>query len=292
MPAPQQKTPTPAAKWTGTTSGEPLDPSAAPPEAQPDGKEEPPAAPSGEGEETPAPSGEGDKPRVKVSDLPDEALQPRLQAERQQLLKELGIEDPKKFVSEREQREQELARFRKEEEKRKRAAMSEQQKLQADLDAVRKERDELAQRFEQLEQERISDQQEAVVQRTAQKHVDPEMYAYARYEFVQHVQKLASEDPKALDELDEKAVDKFFRELVKQRPKFALAAGEAPKPPEPVKKPITTGPGPKAAPPAPAKGAPAGTSTDGKTFRPGQPNSMSKQEVREALRKQGLRGWS
>jgi hypothetical protein len=296
--------------WTGSTDGATLgqqEPSATAPPAEPSttlpGTAVPehtqPAAP-------PAPHPNA----VRVDQLPPAVLAERLRhagekaarEAREALLRELEVEDPQAFQAKRKQEREELEALKKAEDERKRAAMSEQQRVQADYDKLLKEHQELETKYRDVEEQRVTEAQEAVVQRVAVKHIDPDMYAYARADFINHVKELMKTDPKKLEEMSEREIERFFRQLAIKRPRLALqvqapaappatpANGTAPAqvPGTTIRRqvPVTTGANPRISrAPAGATGAPA------KTARPGQANSMTDAEVRAELRKSGLRGW-
>lgn len=250
-----------------------------------------PAAPPPPAAATPAAHDATKVPRT--SDLSSEALSERLQREaqkaareaREAVLRELGIDDPAAYKARSAKEREELEQLKKQEEERQRAAMTEQQRLQADLEKLRKEREELETKLKEAEENRITEQQEAVVARTASKYIDPDMYEYARHDFVKHVQKLLAEDPKQVAEMTDKDVERFFRVLAQRKPKFALAAGATPTIAA-RKVAITTGPSPKTATGSPK--TPIGPG-GGKTARPNQANSMNDKEVKELANSLGVR---
>lgn len=286
---------------------------------------EPPPAPAGtegappEGEVTPPPAAPR---RVLETDLPPATLKARLDAasrkaaedERARIFRELGIEDPQKFKTAREQESAELKKFRELEEKRKREAMSAQQRLEADLAKEREAKKALEAELSELRDARVYDQQEVVVSRAAAKHIDPDLYEDARGRFIRYVTSLSQEEAAAFDE---KACERWFRDLAKKFPKFApsaaatkeeedeegkkkppTAAATPPtakpkvpanpvRPPAQVRRPITTGAPPAKGAPKPAPTGVAGT-VGGKTFKPGQANTMTKAEVRAEAKKMGI----
>lgn len=245
--------------------------------------------------------------RTLTTDLPPEALAERLRhAEerasreaRAAILRELGIDDPGKFKSERQKAEEELKRYRESEEKRRRAEMTEVERYKTDLAKVAQEKAALEAQLVEAQEVQVSHEQEQRVRAQAQSHVDPEMYEYARVDFVAHLKRLEKEDPTKLDSLTDRDIDKFFRDLVKRRPKLAKAV-DAPAIPEAskvvakpqVRVPITTGAPPVRRPAviAPTRQAQQGE-VNGKTFKPNQPNSMSKGELNNALKQRGIKQW-
>lgn len=254
----------------------------------------------------PAKGGEGGQPRqpTTVDDLGgegSETLKARLEREHRKLYRELlGTENPeeaKKKLEEMkaldkrlEEQNERLKKYEAAEEKRKREQMTEEQKLKADLERQRKEAEEWKKRFEEQKTEILYQRQDTTITSIAQEYVDPKLLKYAKRELAEHTTSLPKDK---LAKFGERDIKRFFEKFVKDNPHFAKKAEtpaepkkeEEPKPP--VRKPITTGPKPEKAPAKPASRTDDGTG--GKTFRPGQPNSMSKAEVREAARKQGIR---
>lgn len=272
--------------------------------------------PTQQQQEPPANGGEQQRPYVRTGDLPDDALKARLdQAKRAAAaearaaaFKELGVEDPDKFKTDRDATAAKLKRYEDAEEKRKRAEMSEAQRYKVDLERVTAENVELKKRLQDLEETQVFSTQEQVVTQVASKHVSPKFLRFARNEFVMHLNELAKTDAKALDEMSERDVSRWFRKFAADFPEMAAAApttaptggaqppaGGTPPPKPPEKKPDP--------PPTPTRrligqpptrsGAPKPvppTGGDGeKTFKPGQKNSMSKAEVAAAMRAKGMR---
>lgn len=257
-----------------------------------------PAAP--EPKPTPAaPAAPAAGRRPMTSDLPAEALADRLarerKAERERTLKELGIEDPDKHKAERE----ELARLRTEREKAERAKLSREQALQADLARERQQREAIEAQLREVQTSRVYERQESSIQSIAGRHVASNRYRYARADFIEYVGTLPKSQVAKLTERD---IDRWFAKFAKDNPDFAAtkpepaAAAPAPEPakPEPVKRPVNaaaTKPAAAKPAPPPAPATPDPSTIDGKTFRPGQPNSMTKQEARQAMKRLGYRGW-
>jgi phage terminase Nu1 subunit (DNA packaging protein) len=227
-----------------------------------------------------------------AGDLPPEALSERLarerKAERERVLRELGIEDPSKYKSERE----ELAKLRSEREKAERAKLTREQALQADLAKERAQRESIEAQLRESQTARVYDRQETQIQSIVGRHILPSRYKYARTDFIEYLSGLSK---RQIARLTERDIDRWFARFAKDNPDFAIARPEEPpeetKPKSSTRKPVNSSP--SAAKPAPP---PAATNTDpsvvdGKTFRPGQPNSMNKHEVKQAMKRLGLRGW-
>lgn len=246
-------------------------------------------------------------PATQISAIKEQIRRQTEERTRAALLAELGIQDPKAFKTQREREAEELRAFKEAEEQRKREAMSEQERLATDLERERERVAALESELTELRETKIADEQRAKLEAAASKFINPKFLRYAvRTDFRTYVQELAKTDRKALKALDDRAVERWFREWAKDNPEMALKAAEAPPAPAPetpskpaapsgkpterkvIKRPITTGPSPRAVVPTPAPGTGNGTATQ-KTFRPGQPNSMSKREAREEAAKLGIR---
>lgn len=285
------------------------DPAAQQP-AAPVAQQTPAAAPA----TPPAATPEGGAPAFKrptVSDLPDETLSARLEhakkvaaaKARADAFAELNITDPEAYKKKRADDEAKLKKFEDDEAKRQRAAMSEAQRVKADLDAANL-RAEAAERELQAYRDAESNRtQSQRLESTAAKHIAPEFLdAAVSFKFKAYIKQLEKENPAALKDLDDRAIDKWFRDFAQKNPAYARREDadptkqpEAPKPPErkveTVRRPVTTGVQPRAPGALPSR-TPNGqdaASAAGKTVRPGLPNSMTPAEVREHARKQGYK---
>lgn len=248
------------------------------------------------------------QPPVARPAMPDEALRARLERarkqERENLLKTLGVDSPDKVKADLE----ELKRLREESEKIKRQTMSREEQLQADLEKERARIAELETKLHEETTSRVYEKQDAMINGLASKYIDPTPIKLksARREFAEYIDTL----PKSqVARLRDKDIEKWFAKFAKDYPDFAKkeaapestqaetvqaeAAKPAPKsPPAPIRKPASTAAPAKKSPPEPAsQGSDPSVNPQGKTFRPGQPNSMSRAEMNAELKKRGLRGW-
>lgn len=248
--------------------------------------------------------GAGDEPRVigqGGAAIPPEAISKLRIAEREkarkEMMAELGITDPAAFKAAQEAQAKELKRLKTEEDKRKRDAMSEQDKLKADLEAEKQARLKVEGELTTMRNQQTLTQQIERVNGIASKHVRPSLLKAAGWEFTAYLKTITAEERA---ELDDKDIDKWFKDLVKENADYAplppvAADGETPpaKPPPAklegpkiVRRPVTTGrPLPSGTPPQ----RPAADPLAGKTFRSGQKNSMTREEVKEATSKMGLK---
>lgn len=235
------------------------------------------------------------KPRVTVSDLggeESEALKVRIERAQRQLSREIAeTDDPaeaKRKVAEwraneakLQAAEEELKKYRDGDEKRKRAAMTEQQRIEADLKRAREENERLRTQLVEKETAIAHAQQNSSIDGVAKGLIDETWMEYAKYELAKHVKGL---DKRQLERFGERDVRRFFEKLIKEKPQFKR---QEPAPPEVVRKPINAGAPAPAPKPKPRTDSPG--EVGGKTFKPGQSNSMSRSEVREQARKMGVR---
>jgi len=217
------------------------------------------------------------------------------------MLDELGIKDLAAFKTQRQQEAAELERLKKAEEEQKRAQMSEVERLTTDLKTAQEALAAAQQRIAELENAQVAQEQGAIVRRAASKYVDESAVDLAEYHFKQHVRQIEKDDPKQLETMGERDVERWMQKWVEKRPKFAITDTSTretktePKPPiAPAKKPEVRRPigKPGVTRPAPAPAPIAPGTVNGKDVRPGRANSMNKAELDAHLKSQGLRGWS
>jgi len=240
---------------------------------------------------------------------PDRVSQVRERARRAALREAFGTDDPKKIEAIRAEREkeaesikaerEELARLRTEEETRKRERMSEQEKVQADLEAAREETKKYKAELEQLRSDTAYREQDKQISSIAEKHIDPEMIEFVTDRFARYVQTLPKTKVKRIKPED---VESWFSDFVKKNPKYAKPVDTTGQPPanvveaKPAKRrvPVRTtrqpiGGKPSAQPVPSAQNTPDRSA--GKTVLPGRKDSMTKGELRDHLKSKGLRGW-
>jgi hypothetical protein len=198
---------------------------------------------------------------------------------------------------------EELKALREEREKTTRATMTREQQLEADLARERQMREELETKLKEESSARIYEKQDVLVNAIAAKHVDnsPVKMRAVRRELAEYIESL----PKSqVSKLTEKDLDRWCAKFVKENPEFAVKVPEivapvvvqeeapvAAKPVgEPIRKPAGTAPA-KRPMPAPAVTNQDASMSNGKTIKPGLPNSMSRAELRAELSKRGMRGW-
>lgn len=240
---------------------------------------------------------------------PERVSQVRERARRAALREAFGTDDPAKIQQIKAQRakeqeaiqaeREELARLREQEEARKRESMSEQEKLNADLEKARQEAERYKNEIETMKREAAFREQDQQVQSIASEFIDPEASEFVCDKFARHVMSLPKSKVKAMKPED---VQKWFRDFAAQHPKFARQAGdqppaqlEKPKPkPQPRRVPVRTSKKPVGGKPSAQPQTGATQTPDrsgGKTVLPGRKDSMTKAELREHLSAKGMRGW-
>lgn len=238
----------------------------------------PPVPPPPAAAGTPPPAG-GDKPLMTTEQLNERIAQAKraaAAAERAQLKTIFGTDDPEEIKRIKD----EHAKLKEENEKAKRARMSREQQLEADLKAERAEKAQLAARLKDAQEARLYDKQDAIVTRLASQHVADKFTKFAAREFGEHLLTLPK---RAVERMTDADIAKWFAKFAKDNPELAKAAnGGAPR--QQVRKPVTTGKPEGNA----GKPSPAGASAGQKTIRPGQPNSMSRPEALAAMKRQGF----
>lgn len=283
--------------------------------AMPPTAPEPPAAPAV------VPPTAPEKPVVGKggAPMPAEAVSDRVARERNRLLRaEYGTTDPaevEKIRNLRKTQLEEYAKLKADREEADRQAMSEAERMKADLEASQRTVDELKARIHEMETGQAVSRQTEELKGMAAKYVDPTMMEDALFHFQRYVNKL---DPKEVKRLTPRAIDRWFAKFVDERPRFKLEPPQAggdpalgtaavgvkgadspgPSPATIVapkatvrRVPISTSAAPKGGAPKAAPAKPAAGTVAGKTVRPGQSNSMSKQELNAHLRSKGIRPW-
>lgn len=266
---PPRQTPNPAGAGTppqgpvGAATGEPLDDLSAD------------DAPAGD---VPEP---GSDPDFKISreqfnDRLTRAMNSARAEERKRLKEIFGTDDP----AEIKKIQEEHSKLKAETEKQRRERMNREQQLEEDLKRERQSKADLEQRIQKMERQSAYQQQDSAIKQIASKHIASDYLDDVSFIYARNV--LAKMTQEEADAVDEKAISKWFADYAKKRPAFARdqAAGKPP----PKRAPITTGK-PPVGKPKPNGGQ---ASFQGKTPRPGQPNSMSKEELAKFKKEKGL----
>jgi hypothetical protein len=175
-----------------------------------------------------------------------------------------------------------LATLEAEEETRKREAMSEKERLEADLRTAQTEKEDLNRRLRMMENERVVQHEDVRITKIAHKYIDGDedttevvFRRFASYLKAEHGDQL--KDPNF--NVPDKEIDKWFRKYAEDHPKHAREQKAAPE-----KRPLNNGADTRETPSAENK---SGTQVGGKNFSPSGPNAMSSAQARDEAHKQG-----
>ena len=236
--------------------------------------------------------------------IPPERISERVTREKQKWeLDEYGTNDAAaiaKIRADRKANETRLQELSAAEEERRRAAMSEKEKLEADLAREREEKTALRTQLQEFQENTIIQQQSTEIQRLAVGFIDndPEVLDFVLSKFAAHVKAQPADQ---LKRFTPRKIERWFAEYAEKHPKYAKPKDQpetvADKPPAaiapeakpPVRRvPITTSTVAKAgAPKPPPKPPEAGSTYKGKTPKPGLPNSMNAAELRQYAKDTG-----
>lgn len=147
-------------------------------------------------------------------------------------------------------------------------------KLKEDVEKERKRAETAETRAREVEDAHVVDKQQTRIEKSATAHIDEDLVDDAVERFRKHILSLS---PKQVKKFTSEDVGAWFEKLAKDKPKFAKGGAPVADPEADKKKqPITNGGGGARRPPP--------ISADGqkKTARPGQPNSMTKAELKAA----------
>ncbi len=245
----------------------------------------------------------------------DPAIEARIndQAERKikkQLRTLFGTDDEEEIqrrVTSHTETQAELARLQAEEERRKRESMSETEQLRQDLQTVTADRDQLKAQLEEFKKNDLANKQNQKLIEWASAFIRPNRIRHALSDFREYVIGLKAEDRKRVNE---QITKNWFKKYALENPDFALAA-EKPvvasteattEKPEATTKPAAAPAAPAglrplrplgAPKPAPKPNAalPPADPFAGYDPRPGRPNSMSKEMLKDYAKSQGLKSW-
>lgn len=247
---------------------------------------------------------------VGTAQIPDEALNARLERNRRQTedkyLKMLGV----KSEAEAKVKLDSLKNAEQEGEKRRLAELSEVERYKAELTTAQQRIAQLESQLAERDQEREHEQHEQVIVRVAGESIKPNALRLYKLDLAQHVKKLGQTNPELAEKFGERGIRRFTDKWLKENPEFAKASVDATpagtgntqaKPPTPgarpapaqpglVRRPVTTGAPVRKVGAPPVNGQPSGANgmLNGKTIKPGRPNSMTPQEVREYARQHGV----
>jgi len=255
-------------------------------------------------------------------DLEQRASDIRLRERRKALKEQWGTSDPDEIEkikarraeddAARAREQEELKQLRADRDERERSKMTEVERLQTDLNTANGRIKELEGQLSAAKQEALSERQNGAVKQAAVRHrikakaavmrvVLAEFGAY--YLSLPALEKRRFADPTVA----ERQLDRWMRTFAKENPEMCEAApkpaveGDPPPPAAPAAGPPPAKPAvrrPLGAPPAPRQNPqartppgvrPPGVDENGKTVKPGLPNSMNRSELEAYKRKQGLK---
>jgi hypothetical protein len=259
----------------------------APPTAPPAAPPAPPTAPVAPA--TPAPSS-ASKARPLADDeeprpgeeltLTTDALNKRLaRANRKFLKDQFGTDDPEAIKASAKK----LAELEAADEERKKAAMTEAERLKLERDQAVERMDAAIERAEQADFDRVVDAEEVELKNVAVEFVKPKFWKTVKVDLAEHLSETyTAEQLDGMKEAErEKVVRDWMGKYVADNPE--LAAKKEAAPPAPPTAPLTNGVSNAKGRGADARPAPVIASGPfaGKTLRPGLPNSMSKSELEQ-----------
>jgi hypothetical protein len=157
------------------------------------------------------------------------------------------------------------------------ARMNEVQRAKYEAQRARREAEQFRTEVAQMREREVVRDQQSFVERVASRHVNPMYMEEASIAFAREV---ANADPREVARWTEKDVSRWFASYVAKKPAFA-ASPNARK----IEKKIASAPTP---PPRPQRpGTSSVNATPSKTFKPGQPNSMTREEARAEAKRRG-----
>jgi hypothetical protein len=202
--------------------------------------------------------------------LPKRELEKRIGRAKQSALKEVfGEEIDTDAAKTRAAKAKELEA---QQEQQRQAQLTNEQRLQEELAREKARADEATTKLKAKQRQDVMNRETQRIAGLANKHIDPSMTELVLPKFKQHLKTLTRQQVNAMDD---KQIEKWFRDFASKNPKLARAAAPAPKPTPKV--PVTNG----------VRGNRPGQMPSGqgaaaeKTARPGQPNSMTKAEIRQ-----------
>jgi len=230
----------------------------------------PPPAPTQPTQPAVAPSRQsGGSKRLQLS---TEELNERLRRAKAAALRDVFGTDDAAAIRERLRKAEELE---KQAEAARLAQMSEIERMKYERDRARQEAIRYRSELAQAKEREIVREQQSFVERIASRHVNPLYLEEAAIAFARDI---AQRDPREVARYTEKDVARWFQRYVERKP--ALAASPN------ARRQQRTPAGAATPPPRPQNQASPQTN-GGKTFKPGLPNSMTREEARAEARRLG-----
>lgn len=312
----QQQQPPPKTAFVGSATGQSLAASGDPGAASPDEEN----LESGEGDDTTTEGGEGEGKDGKVvghggKPMSQEAIAERTQrairANQRKLFGTTDEEEIKKIIERgkakgnvmSDDQQKEYERLKRLEESRQRARMTAEQRRAKELEERDAQIAELKEQLKERDTQEAVRKQDAVITEAASPYIDDKYMKHARRDLGAHLLELQKEKPEQFAKFGPTQLKRWFEKYAQDYPAFAKQQEETTTtttteggdgdgkpattstPSRPVRRPVTTT-GKQARPPAPAPKDGPGM-FKGKTVKPGQPNSMTKAELREYMKSQG-----
>lgn len=224
-----------------------------------------------------------------------EAISERVARERRKVLREeYGTDDPKKISEIRAARKaeaDEVKKLRDAEAERQRAALTEQQRLQADLERERERAAKLEAELTETRTQTQVEKQTAELRNIATRFVDADASDLALLHFQRHVQSLPVVEVKRLTP---KAIERWFRKFAADHPKYARTDAPAATTPGPLPPKVAapTPPARKVGLTSGARPTPRTAAKPAAAPPPAKPiMEMTKAELRAYQRARGLAPW-
>jgi hypothetical protein len=265
-PVPSEETPKPEAK-----------PEAPKPEAAPKVEAKPPAKSETSVADTKSKTShkldddEEIPENADLLELSSKALTRRLQRFRSKELKEhFGTDDIAKIKADL----AEGVTLKKEKEEARRAKLDSEAKMKEDLDAANARVVKAETKAQAVRQERVIDKEDGRILKIAEKFIKPKFWKHIAQDLKDHLRENYSADEMA--KLKEKDFDRWFKSYLGENPEFAKDGAQT-TPKVPLNATTTDN----------TREMPNETTNGGKTIKPGQPNSMTPAEARQAAGKSG-----
>lgn len=157
------------------------------------------------------------------------------------------------------------------------ARMNEMERLRYERQQDRQRMLQYRSQIEEMREREVVRDQQSFVERVASRHVDPMYMEEASIAFAREV---AKADPREVARWTERDVSRWFAGYVQKKPAFAASPNA-----RRVEKRVASAPTPPPRPQRPA--TPTGNANPSKTFKPGQANSMSREEARAEAKRLG-----
>jgi hypothetical protein len=250
----------------GTSTGTPVE---AAPRQQPATL---PTAPLAGAAPTAAPAVPARPPRKTVT-LSESELRDRIaRAKRQAITDTFGSDDAEALKAKLDRADQ----LEREAEERKRAQMSETERMKHDLIRARREAQDARISARRLQERHMVREQQATVEQLAGRHVSQSYVSMATLALREHLRGLP---PKEVDRLTDKDLSKWFQRFVTKRPEIAASAQARRRAPVGSQRPVPR--------PTASQTSTSATSGAKKSFSPSAANSMTRSEARAAAKSRG-----